>query len=94
MRTVTAPSILAHLPVRRGQSDPLHKQVYDRMRQAILDGLLRPGQRLPSTRALAQDLDISRLSVLTAFDQLRHEGYIVGRTGAGTFVSGTPMCWG
>ena len=87
MRTVTAPSILAHLPVRRGQSDPLHKQVYDRMRQAILDGLLRPGQRLPSTRALAQDLDISRLSVLTAFDQLRHEGYIVGRTGAGTFVS-------
>jgi GntR family transcriptional regulator/MocR family aminotransferase len=87
MRTVTAPSILAHLPVRRSHSDPLHKQIYDGMRRAILEGLLRPGQRLPSTRALAQDLAVSRLSVLTAFDQLRHEGYIVGRTGAGTFVS-------
>jgi GntR family transcriptional regulator/MocR family aminotransferase len=87
MRTVTAPSILAHVPVRRGHSDPLHKQIYNGVRRAILDGLLRPGQRLPSTRALAQDLDVSRLSVLTAFDQLRHEGYITGRTGAGTFVS-------
>ena len=87
MRTVTGPSILAHLPVRRGHSDPLHKQIYDGMRRAILDGLLRPGQRIPSTRALAQDLAVSRLSVLTAFDQLRHEGYLVGRTGAGTFVS-------
>jgi GntR family transcriptional regulator/MocR family aminotransferase len=87
MRTVTAPSILAHLPVRRGRSGPLHKQIYDGMRRAILDGLLRPGQRIPSTRALAEDLGVSRLSVLTAFDQLRHEGYIVGRTGAGTFVS-------
>jgi GntR family transcriptional regulator/MocR family aminotransferase len=87
MRTVAAPSILAHLPVRRGRTAPLHKQIYDGMRRAILDGLLRPGQRIPSTRALAQDLDVSRLSVLTAFDQLRHEGYILGRTGAGTFVS-------
>jgi GntR family transcriptional regulator / MocR family aminotransferase len=87
MRTVTAPSILAHLSVRRGHADPLHKQIYDGMRRAILDGLLRPGQRIPSTRELAQDLGVSRLSVLTAFDQLRHEGYMVGRTGAGTFVS-------
>ena len=87
MRTVTAPSILAHLPVRRGHPDPLHKQIYDGMRRAILDGLLRPGQRIPSTRELAHDLGVSRLSVLTAFDQLRHEGYIAGRTGSGTFVS-------
>jgi GntR family transcriptional regulator/MocR family aminotransferase len=87
MRIVTAPSILAHLPVRRGHTDPLHKQIYDGMRRAILDGLLRPGQRIPSTRELAHDLGVSRLSVLSAFDQLRHEGYIAGRTGAGTFVS-------
>jgi GntR family transcriptional regulator / MocR family aminotransferase len=87
VRTVSAPSILAHLPVRRGHADPLHKQIYDGMRRAILDGLLRPGQRIPSTRELARDLGVSRLSVLTAFDQLRHEGYMVGRTGAGTFVS-------
>ena len=54
MRTVSAPSILAHLPVRRGHADPLHKQIYDGMRRAILDGLLRPGQRIPSTRELAR----------------------------------------
>jgi GntR family transcriptional regulator/MocR family aminotransferase len=76
-----------HLPVDRASDVPIHRQIYERLRSAILDGLLRPGQRVPSTRALALDLGVSRLPVLSAYDQLLHEGYLVGRTGSGTFVS-------
>jgi GntR family transcriptional regulator/MocR family aminotransferase len=48
---------------------------------------MRPGQRIPSTRELAVDLGVSRLPVLYAYEQLRHEGYLDGRKGSGTFVS-------
>ncbi len=66
---------------------PLHRQLYDAYRQAILEGRLRPGQRLPSTRALADDLRVSRIPVITAFEQLLAEGYIESRVGAGSYVS-------
>src|SRR5262249_56593228 len=66
---------------------PLYAQIYAGYRGAILDGRLRPGQRLPSTRSLARDLAISRIPVVTAFQQLLAEGYVDGRVGAGTFVS-------
>lgn len=66
---------------------PLYAQIYDGYRKAILEGRLRAGQRIPSTRALARELGISRLPVLTAFEQLLHEGYLEGRTGSGTFVA-------
>jgi len=65
---------------------PLHRQIYFEIRGAILDGRLRPGARLPASRALARDLSISRNTVTTAFDQLAAEGYIEARTGAGSFV--------
>ena len=55
---------------------PLYRQIYDGYRKAILEGRLRAGQRIPSTRALARELGISRLPVLTAFEQLLHEGYL------------------
>ena len=77
-----------HLPVARSSGIPLHRQIYEGLRRAILDGRLRPGQRVPSTRALAVDLGVSRLPVLTAYDQLLHERYLEGRVGSGTFVSG------
>ena len=76
-----------HLPLDRSAGTPIHRQIYEGFRRAILDGLLRPGQRVPSTRALALDLDVSRLPVLTAYDQLLHEGYLEGRAGSGTYVS-------
>jgi GntR family transcriptional regulator/MocR family aminotransferase len=66
---------------------PLHRQLYDGYRDAILDGRLRPGQRLPSTRSLAHDLRVSRIPVVMAFEQLVAEGYLESRVGAGTFVS-------
>jgi GntR family transcriptional regulator/MocR family aminotransferase len=66
---------------------PLHRQLYNEIRTAVLGGRLSAGARLPSTRALAQDLAISRNTVAGAFDQLLAEGYIEGRPGAGTFVA-------
>ena len=65
---------------------PYYRQIYDGYRTAILTGLLRPGERLPSTRALAAELGISRLPVVNAFEQLLHEGYVEGRAGSGTYV--------
>src|SRR5436305_7530623 len=65
----------------------LHRQVYDALRAAILSGRLRPGDRLPATRALAEQLSLSRTTVAEAYDQLRAEGYIEGRHGSGTFVA-------
>ena len=76
-----------HLLIDRSSGVPIHRQVYEGFRRAILDGLLRPGQRVPSTRALAVDLAVSRLPVLTAYDHLLHEGYLDSRVGSGTFVS-------
>ena len=76
-----------HLSVDRNVGVPIHRQIYDGVRVAILEGRIRPGQRLPSSRGLAADLGVSRLPVLTAYEQLLHEGYLVGRTGSGTFVS-------
>ncbi|TMQ25093.1 MAG: PLP-dependent aminotransferase family protein [Deltaproteobacteria bacterium] len=66
---------------------PLHRQLYEGYREAILDGRLRPGQRLPSTRSLARELQISRMPVVLAFEQLVTEGYVESRVGAGSFVS-------
>jgi GntR family transcriptional regulator / MocR family aminotransferase len=71
----------------RRKALPIHRQIYDGYREAILDGRLRPGQRLPSTRTLADDLGISRIPAVTAFAQLFAEGYLESRVGAGTFVS-------
>jgi GntR family transcriptional regulator/MocR family aminotransferase len=71
----------------RRRSRALHRQVYDGYRAAIVEGRLRPGQRLPSTRSLAQELGISRMPVVIAFEQLVAEGYLRSQVGAGTFVS-------
>ncbi|WP_119460608.1 PLP-dependent aminotransferase family protein [Rhodospirillaceae bacterium SYSU D60014] len=68
---------------------PLHRQLYAEIRDMILQGRLAPGLRLPSSRTLSQDLRISRNTVLLGLEQLWSEGYVEGRTGAGTFVSQT-----
>ena len=66
---------------------PLQWQVYESLRRAILAGRLAPGARLPASRRLAEDLGLGRNTVLAALDQLASEGYVMARTGSGTFVS-------
>ncbi len=90
MRTAASPQLVALVPVDRSAGVPLHRQIYDGLRRAILDGMLRAGQRVPSTRALAAELEVSRFPVLTAYEQLLHEGYLEGRVGSGTFVRAAP----
>src|SRR5258708_21735659 len=89
LKITASPDILAHLPLDRDARTPLHQQIYDGVRRAILGGSLRSGQRVPSTRTLAVELRVSRLPVLMAYEQLLHEGYLDGRVGSGTFVSAT-----
>lgn len=86
------PQVSDHAPllmiaVDRDSTVPMHRQVYDQIRDAILGGRLAPGRRLPSTRALADELSVSRNTVLAAFDQLFAEGYTEGQVGSGTRVS-------
>jgi GntR family transcriptional regulator/MocR family aminotransferase len=66
---------------------PLYRQLTDWFRQAILDGRLRAGQRVPSTRGLAKELGISRIPVLSAYEQLLAEGYLESSVGAGTRIA-------
>jgi GntR family transcriptional regulator/MocR family aminotransferase len=67
----------------------LVQRVYGALRRAILAGEVSPGSRLPSTRALARELDVSRNTVLLAYDQLLAEGYAEGQRGSGTYVTRT-----
>ncbi|QDL54610.1 PLP-dependent aminotransferase family protein [Rhodoferax aquaticus] len=71
------------------QSDamPLHRQLYEALRRAILDGKLLAGDRLPSSRELTADLGLSRNTVVAALNQLGVEGYLVSRVGSGTYVN-------
>jgi len=68
---------------------PLYRWLYEELRSAILAGHLRSGARLPATRDLAVQYRLSRPTVVTAFEQLRAEGYVEGRVGSGTYVSKT-----
>ena len=74
------------LPLARG-TEALHRQIYAGLRSAVLSGKLAPGSRLPATRDLAEHLGVSRSVVLEAYDQLLAEGFVVGRSGSGTYVA-------
>src|ERR1700722_19217531 len=80
-------SFFPPIPLDPGSRTPLYRQLYDWLRDAILSGQLRPGQRVPSSRALAAELNVSRLPVLSAFEQLQAEGYLATLEGSGTRVS-------
>ena len=74
------------IPLSR-KGEPLFRQVYRGLRQAILAGTFRASDRLPSTREMADELGISRTVVLLAYDQLVAEGFAAGRGGSGTYVA-------
>ncbi|MCK8784314.1 PLP-dependent aminotransferase family protein [Roseomonas sp. NAR14] len=65
----------------------LYRALYERFRASILGGELPAGARLPSTRHVAAEAGVSRNTVLMAYEQLVAEGYVVPRTGRGTFVA-------
>jgi GntR family transcriptional regulator/MocR family aminotransferase len=84
MRTSSA-EVLIELD--RSRPRGLRAQVEDELRDAIRAGRLPPGALLPSTRALAQDLGVTRGVIVDAYDQLIAEGYLAARPGSGTVVN-------
>src|SRR4051812_28253540 len=83
-------SIIAFEMVRldRAAVEPLHHQLYRQIRDELRSGNFRQSSsRLPSSRALAAVLGISRTTVDLAFSELHAEGYLVTKSGSGTFVA-------
>ena len=74
------------LPAREPEA-PAYRWIYAALRTEILEGRLRPGSRLPSSRDLASQYRLSRGTIVTAFEQLKSEGYIEGTIGSGSYVS-------
>jgi len=70
-----------------GAHGPLYRQIYDRFRNAIGGDLLKPGERIPSARALTKELGLSRSTIDAAYALLVAEGYIQTRGQAGTIVT-------
>ena len=83
-------SIIAFEMLRldRGAKEPLHQQLYRQIRDELVSGRFNHNSaRLPSSRALAAELGIARLTVKLAFERLLAEGYLEAKTGSGTFVA-------
>lgn len=71
----------------RSQQAPIYRQLYQRFRESIADGRLRPGDRVPAVRALAAELNLARGTVEAAYQLLIGEGYLITRGAAGTVVT-------
>jgi GntR family transcriptional regulator/MocR family aminotransferase len=84
---LTSPLQLPLVTLDAGGGVPLYEQIYRALRSQILDGRLRRGGRLASTRQLAQHLDVSRFTVVAALERLVAEGYLSTKAGSGTFVT-------
>ncbi|RFM27642.1 MocR-like pyridoxine biosynthesis transcription factor PdxR [Deminuibacter soli] len=83
-----SPDILpAGIFLQKNTAVPLYMQVYQQFRDMIASRRLRPGERLPPSRELAKTLGVSRVIISQGFEQLMMEGYIIGKTGSGTFVA-------
>ena len=71
----------------RASRTPLTRQIYMQVRSAALAGALRPGTRMPSSRAMASKLGVARASVVSAYEHLLAEGYVESRRGSGTYIA-------
>lgn len=76
------------VPLDRDSEEPIYRQLIRHIRAQIEGGNLLPGTRLPASRDLARQLNISRISVVNAYAELRAEGYLSAHAGRGTFVAG------
>jgi|APTNR8051073442_1049403.scaffolds.fasta_scaffold13473_2 GntR family transcriptional regulator/MocR family aminotransferase len=81
--------ILEMMELQRSAGSSLHRQIYAALRRSILENRIPIGTQLPASRDLAGILGVGRNTVLRAYEQLVMEGYVQGRTGAGTFVANT-----
>ena len=80
-------ALLLSIAIDRASATPLGAQLAHALRKLIVTAVLRPGDRLPSSRTLAADLGLSRTTVVDVYDQLTAEGLIASRVGDGAYVS-------
>jgi GntR family transcriptional regulator len=67
--------------------DPLYKQVMDQIKDGVAGGVLKPGERLPSIREMAKELNVSEITIKRAYTDLEAEGFVYTRAGLGSFVA-------
>lgn len=79
--------LLSIFSLSEADSLSLYRQVYIEIRKAILNGNLERGMRLPSSRMLSIELGVSRNTIITAFEQLESEGFLLSQAGAGSYVA-------
>src|SRR5579859_4290033 len=79
-------SIRSLIQLERSNGVPLYRQICNGLREAILSGELAEGTRLPTERALAQELGVNRTTIMNAYNELASEGLIEGHVGRGTLV--------
>ncbi len=82
--------LLEMLNLDRSSQTPMYLQLDTQLRAAVLSGTLVKGDRLPATRQLAKDLNVSRITIQITYDQLIAEGFLTAVTGSGTFVAEIP----
>ena len=75
------------LGIDRDDAEPIQQQIARQIRELVLGGRLKPRAKLPSSRALAEQLGVARATVVEAFEQLAGEGYVETRMGSGTSVA-------
>jgi len=86
MRSLSPDILLTFIQLDRKGKVPMYVQLYKQIRDSILEGMLKQGDRMPSTRNLSEGLSVSRNCVLLAFEQLTLEGFLTTKAGAGTYV--------
>ncbi len=82
----SAGALISLFDLNRNSPFSLHRQIYNTLRYSILEGHLHQGSRLPSSRMLANELGISRNTVVLAYDQLQTEGFLSSGVGKGTYI--------
>jgi len=79
------------IKIDRERDRPLYRQIIDVLQSQIRDGKLPEGTKLPTVRALAEELGVTRLTVHNAYRQLKRDGWISSTVGRGTFVRASPQ---
>ena len=75
------------LIIRNTSDQPIYQQISAQLKAQIVSGMLKPGELLPSIRALAKDLKVSVITTKRAYDELESEGYLTTVAGKGCFVA-------
>ena len=77
----------SEIGIDRDDREPIQSQIARQVRALVLSGRLKPQTKLPSTRALSEELNVARATVVEAYEQLLSEGYLETRSGSGTRVA-------